>query len=162
MNNTDTTVVTRYAPSPTGFQHIGGIRTALYAYLWAKKNHGSFILRIEDTDKAREVAGSIEHIIDSLSWLGINWDHGPDKPGSFGSCIQSERLPIYKEYATRLIAKGLAYPDPYTEAEVNSFREQAKAEGVPFLYRNHRPETFGTWDGTTALRLKVPEIKRYH
>ena len=155
-------VVTRYAPSPTGFQHIGGIRTALFAYLWAKKNNGTFILRIEDTDKNREVAGSIEHTIEALDWLGITYDIGPDKPSeAIGSCLQSERLEIYKRYAQQLIEQNLAYPDPYTEAEITTFREQAEAENRPFLYRQHRPENPGEWDGTQALRLKTPEIKRY-
>ncbi len=154
-------VVTRFAPSPTGYMHIGGVRTALFAYLFARKYAGTFILRIEDTDKSREVAGSIEHIQESLTWLGIDWDFGPDKPGPFGSCIQSERLPSYLKYAQDLIAKGLAYPDPYTEAELEQFRQQAKTEKRPFLYRNYRPEKFDVWDGTKPLRLKVPEIKRY-
>ena len=123
-----TKVVTRFAPSPTGFLHIGGVRTALYAYLFARKNAGTFILRIEDTDKMREVAGSIEHIKDSLSWVGIKWDYGPDKPGPFGSCIQSERLASYKKYAELLIEKGLAYPDPYTAEEMQVFRDKAVAE----------------------------------
>ncbi len=146
-------IVTRFAPSPTGFLHIGGVRTALFAYLWAKKNNGTFILRIEDTDKEREVAGSIDHIKESLKWLGINWDSGP--------YIQSERLEIYKKYAQTLIEKGLAYPDPYTSEEIDAFRKKADEEKRPFLYRNHRPETFEKWDGTKPLRLKVPEIKRY-
>lgn len=96
-------VVTRFAPSPTGFMHVGGVRTALYAYLWARKNKGQFILRIEDTDKEREVPGSIEHIQKSLKWLGLDWDQGP--------FIQSERLDIYKKYADQLLEKGLAYAD---------------------------------------------------
>ena len=154
-------VVTRFAPSPTGFVHIGGLRTALYAWLLAKKNGGTFILRIEDTDKAREVEGSIDHIQESLKWLGIEPDFGPGNPGPFGSCIQSERLDTYLEWANKLIAKGLAYPDPYTAEEVEVFRQKAQEEKRPFLYRDHRPETFGTWDGTTALRFKVPEIKRH-
>lgn len=154
-------VVTRFAPSPTGFLHIGGVRTALFAYLWARKNNGTFILRIEDTDKEREVEGSIAHIEESLKWLGINWDYGPDTETPFGSCIQSERLETYKEYAQKLIEKGLAYPDPYTQAELEVFRKQAEAEKRPFLYRNHRPKTFEKWDSTKPLRLKVPEIKRY-
>ena len=153
-------VVTRFAPSPTGFMHIGGMRTALFAYLLARKNNGTFILRIEDTDKARQIEGSIEHIQKALSWVGIEWDYGPDKPGPFGSCIQSERLDIYKAYAQKLIDKGLAYPDPYTEEEVETFRKKAEAEKRPFLYREYRPETFQTWDGTKPLRFKVPTIKR--
>jgi len=156
-----TKVVTRFAPSPTGFMHIGGVRTALFAYLWARKNNGTFILRIEDTDKEREVPGSIEHIQETLTWLGIEWDYGPNTKTLFGSCIQSERLHTYKEFAEKLIAKGLAYPDPYTKEELATFRAQADAEKKPFLYRNHRPKTFETWDGTKTLRLKVPEVKRY-
>lgn len=160
--NPTTKVVTRYAPSPTGFQHIGGIRTALFAYLHARKHNGTFILRIEDTDKEREVAGSIEHTKEALTWIGIDWDYGPDKPGSFVSCIQSERLPIYLKYAHELIAKGLAYPDPYTPEEVAAFKQQAIDAKQPFLIRNHRPATFDVWDGTRPLRLKVPEVKRYN
>lgn len=154
-------VVTRFAPSPTGFLHIGGVRTALFAYLFARKNNGTFILRIEDTDKNREVEGSIEHIQKSLAWLGIDWDFGPNNPGEFVSCLQSDRLAIYKKYAEKLVAKGLAYPDPYTEEETAKFREQAEAEGRPFLFRNHRPEVIEEWDGTRPLRFRVPEIKRH-
>ena len=160
MDHKQGSVVTRFAPSPTGFLHIGGVRSALYAWLWARKNNGTFILRIEDTDKAREVTGSIEHIQESLQWLGLDWDYGPDKPGPFGSCIQSERLNTYKKYALQLVKKGLAYPDPYTDTEVAAFRELAQKENRPFLFRHHRPDTFGEWDGTQPLRFKVPEVKR--
>jgi glutamyl-tRNA synthetase len=154
-------VVTRFAPSPTGFMHVGGVRTALYAWLWAKKNKGTFILRIEDTDKEREVAGSVEHIIESLKWLGINWDEGPNIKGPHSPYLQSERLDLYKKYAQILINKGLAYPDPYTEEEVDGFREKAELEKKPFLYREHRPKTFDKWDGTKPLRFKVSEIKSF-
>ncbi len=154
-------IVTRFAPSPTGLMHIGGVRTALFAFLFAQKHNGTFILRIEDTDKAREVAGSIEHIQQSLQWIGIDWDFGPDKPGSFGSCIQSNRIENYKKYAQILIEKDLAYPDPYTKEEVDAFRDEATKNKQPFLFRNHRPDTFGVWDGTQPLRLKAPFIKRY-
>ncbi len=161
MEEKNKKIVTRFAPSPTGFMHIGGIRTALFAYLYARKNQGTFILRIEDTDKAREVSGSIEHIQKSLGWLGIDWDYGPDKPGDFGSCIQSERLETYLEHAHKLIEKGLAYPDPYTEEQVEEFRKKAEEEKKPFLFRDYRPEKFESWDGKKPLRFKVPEIKRY-
>jgi len=154
-------VVTRFAPSPTGFIHVGNIRTALYAWLWAKKNKGIFILRIEDTDKEREVAGSIDHIIESLKWLGINWDEGPSIGGPHNPYLQSERLDLYKKYAQILIDKGLAYPDPYTEEEVDGFREKAELEKKPFLFREHRPEKFEEWDFTKPLRFKVSEIKSY-
>lgn len=154
-------VVTRFAPSPTGFMHVGSVRTALFAFLLARKYKGTFILRIEDTDKEREVEGSIAHIMETLRWVGMEWDYGPDKKNNpFGSAIQSERLPIYREYAQKLYEKGLAYPDPYTQEEMAEFREQAKREHRPFLFRDHRPETFGAWDGTKPLRFKVPTIKR--
>lgn len=155
------TIVTRFAPSPTGFMHVGGVRTALYAWAFAKKHGGRFILRIEDTDKEREVAGSIPHIIESLKWLGVDWDEGVDIGGPHAPYLQSERLDSYKKYAQILIEKGYAYPDPYSEEELAVFRKKAEEEGRAFLYRDHRPETGGTWDGTKPLRFKVPEIKSY-
>ncbi len=154
-------IVTRFAPSPTGFIHVGGVRTALYAWALARKNEGKFILRIEDTDKAREVEGSIAHIIESLKWLGIEWDEGIDIGGPNAPYVQSQRLSHYKKYANILIEKGLAYPDPYTEDEVKVFRKKAEEEKRAFLYREHRPESFGVWDGTKPLRLKVPVVKSY-
>ena len=158
----NTKVVTRFAPSPTGFIHVGNVRAALYAWLWTKKNNGTFILRIEDTDKEREVEGSIAHIIESLKWLGLDWDEGPGVDGPNKPYLQSERLDTYKKYAQIFIDKGLAYPDPYTEEQVEEFRKKAEEEKRPFLYRDHRPEVFETWDGTKPLRFKIPEIKTYH
>lgn len=158
--NTEKKIVTRFAPSPTGWMHVGGVRTALYAWLWAKKNNGTFILRIEDTDKEREVEGSIEHIIKSLNWLGIKWNEGPDIGGKSAPYIQSERLSSYKKYAEVLISKGFAYPDPYTKEEVEEFRLKAEAEKRPFLFRDHRPDTIEVWDGTKPLRFKTP-VKKY-
>lgn len=154
-------VVTRFAPSPTGFMHIGGARTALYAWAFARKRGGTFILRIEDTDKEREVAGSVEHIMETLSWLGLAWDYGPDKSGPFGSCVQSQRLDTYRETARRLIEKGLAYPDPYSAEEIDALRREAAAEKRAFLFRDHRPPHSAAWDGARPLRFKVSEVKRY-
>ena len=154
-------VITRFAPSPTGFMHVGSVRTALFAWLFAKKNNGVFILRIEDTDKKREVEGSIEHIIKSLKWLGINWDEGPDIGGPNAPYIQSQRLDTYKKFAQELYEKGLAYADPYSEEELNVFRKKAEAEKKAFLYREHRPENPPKWDGTKPLRLKITDPKRY-
>jgi glutamyl-tRNA synthetase len=154
-------VVTRFAPSPTGFVHVGNIRSALYPYLWARKHGGRFILRIEDTDKNREVEGSINHIMESLKWLDIAWDEGPDIGGEYAPYLQSDRLSVYNTYAKRLIDKGLAYPDPYTEEEVEALRQKAEQEKRPFLYREYRPETFDAWDGTKPLRFKIPEVKSY-
>jgi len=153
-------VVTRFAPSPTGFMHVGSVRTALFAYLFAKKNNGTFILRIEDTDKEREVEGSIEHIIKSLKWLGVDWDEGPDIGGPNAPYIQSQRLDTYKKYALELYEKGLAYTDPYTKEELESFRKKSELENKAFLYRDYRPENPPKWDGTKPLRLKIQEAKR--
>ncbi len=154
-------VVTRFAPSPTGFMHVGSLRTAIYAWIWAKKNNGRFILRIEDTDKAREVEGSIPHIIESLKWLGIVWDEGVDIGGPHAPYLQSERLDSYKKYAKILIEKGYAYPDPYTEEEIALFRKKAEDEKKAFLFREYRPHVFGVWDEITPLRFKVPDVKTY-
>jgi len=100
---------TRFAPSPTGYMHIGNLRTALYAYLIAKKAKGKFILRIEDTDQNRNVPEAVAAIYRGLALAGISYDEGPDKDGGFGPYVQSERLPIYKDYAQKLIASGHAY-----------------------------------------------------
>lgn len=153
-------VVTRFAPSPTGFIHVGNIRTALYAWLLARKNNGQFILRIEDTDKEREVKGSIEHIQKSLKWLGLDWDEGPDIGGPNIPYIQSERLELYKKYADILIGKGLAYADTYTEEEIEKFRQEAEIKKKPFLCREHRPENSPAWNGKIPLRFKISELKR--
>lgn len=156
-------VRTRFAPSPTGFMHVGGIRTALFAWLVARQTDGKFILRLEDTDKVREVEGSAEHIVKCLEALGIDYDEGPDKSGDYGPYIQSQRLDIYKKWAQKLIDTGRAYADPYTPEEVQAFREQARAAKQPFLYRNHRPENPPAWDGTTPLRFKSePKAYQWH
>lgn len=151
-----TVVRSRFAPSPTGFMHVGGVRTALFAWLLARQAgpDGTFILRIEDTDKVREVAGSIEQIEQSLRWLGIEWDEGVDKGGPQAPYLQSERLAIYKQWGQRLIDAGRAYADPYTPEELETFRQQAKAERRPFLFRDHRPEHPPAWDGSQPLRFK--------
>lgn len=147
-------VRTRFAPSPTGYLHVGGIRTALFAWLVARQAGGEFVLRIEDTDRAREVEGAEAHIMKSLHALGLDYDEGPDAPGDFGPYRQTERLAKYQEWAQILIDAGRAYADPYTAEEVQKFREEAQAAKKPFLYRNHRPENPPKWDGTTPLRFK--------
>ncbi len=154
---------TRFAPSPTGYLHVGGVRTALFAWLIARNTNGQFILRLEDTDKTREVEGSADQITRSLRWLGLDPDEGPDIGGEYGPYRQSERLTIYEEWADKLIMAGRAYADPYTEEQVEAFRETAKASGQPFLYRNHRPEATTTWDKKTALRFKSdPKPYQWH
>ncbi len=153
-------VRTRFAPSPTGFLHVGTVRTALFAWLYARKHQGTFILRIEDTDKEREIEGAIGHIMQSLRWLGLEWDEGPDVEGPHAPYIQSGRLDLYKQYVEKLIAAGHAYPDPYTPEEVDAFRKKAEEEKRPFLFREHRPEVMQEWDGKAPVRFRTPTIKR--
>lgn len=145
---------TRFAPSPTGFMHVGNFRTGLFAWLVAKNAGGNFILRLEDTDKKREVEGSADHILQCFKELGIEIDEGYGVGGELGPYKQSERLDIYKKWGQKLIDNGRAYADPYTSSEVQAFREQAQKEKRAFLYRHHRPENPPTWEGTTPLRFK--------
>lgn len=154
---------TRFAPSPTGFLHVGGVRTALFAWLVAQKDKGTFILRIEDTDKSREVEGSIEHIQKSLRWLGIEWKEGVDVGGPYAPYLQSARLEFYKEWANKLIANGRAYADPYTKEQLEGFRQEAADSKKAFLFRNYRPENPPAWDGSQPLRFKSdPKPYKWH
>lgn len=152
---------TRFAPSPTGYIHIGNVRSALFPWLLARQNNGQFILRIEDTDQARFVEGATDLIVDTLEWLGIDWDEGIKKGGNFGPYIQTERREHYLKWAQKLIDKGLAYADPYTAEQVNEFRNQSKLAKKAFLYRDYRPEKPPVWDGTKPLRFKATDIKRH-
>lgn len=147
-------VRTRFAPSPTGLLHVGGIRTALFAWLLARQANGQFVLRLEDTDQAREVVGADKHIMESLKALGLQYDEGPDNGGPYQPYRQSERLESYRPWAQKLIDAGRAYADPYTPEEVEAFRQEARDSKKPFLYRNHRPENPPAWDGTKPLRFK--------
>ena len=147
-------VRTRFAPSPTGFLHVGGVRTALFAWLVAKHFNGQFILRFEDTDQKREVEGAKDHLIKSLKILGINYDEGPDIGGPYAPYIQSLRLDSYKTWANKLVESGRAYADPYTAEEVQFFRKEAAEQKKPFLYRNHRPSKTEQWDGSKPLRFR--------
>jgi glutamyl-tRNA synthetase len=154
---------TRFAPSPTGFLHVGNIRTGLFAWLVARHANGTFVLRLEDTDKKREVEGSADHLLECLHVLGIEHDEGLNVGGPYSPYKQSERLPIYKEWAQKLIDMGRAYADPYTPEEIQAFREQAKTEKRAFLYRDHRPKNPPTWDGTKPLRFKSdPKSYTWH
>lgn len=154
------TVRTRFAPSPTGALHCGTVRTALFSWLLAKKYSGQFLLRIEDTDQKREVAGGTENITNTLAWLGLTWDEGPLVDGPHKPYLQSQRLDIYKKYAQQLLGKGLAYADPYTAQELQALREKAQAEKRPFLYREHRPKSPPEWNGSQPLRIRL-EPKMY-
>ena len=130
-------VRTRFAPSPTGYLHIGGLRTALYAWLFARKNNGAFILRIEDTDLKREVSGAKDVIFSTLRQTGLNYDEGPDVGGNFGPYIQSEREQIYKEHAEMLVERGAAYRCFCTKERLAEERAKAEAAGQTFTYDKH-------------------------
>ncbi len=121
----------RFAPSPTGYLHVGGLRTALYNYLFAKKNNGKFILRIEDTDRNRFVEGAVENLIETLKWAGLDYDEGPDKDGGRGPYVQSERLEIYRKYADQLMAEGKAYRCFCTPERLQKLREEQQRLKLP-------------------------------
>ncbi|MCB0398920.1 MAG: glutamate--tRNA ligase [Winogradskyella sp.] len=130
----------RFAPSPTGPLHIGGVRTALFNYLFAKKHNGDFVLRIEDTDQNRYVEGAEDYIVKSLNWCGIPFDEGPGKNEKFGPYRQSERKHLYKQYADQLIAEGKAYYAFDTSEELDAHRKQHESEGKTFIYNWHNRE----------------------
>ena len=130
-------VRTRFAPSPTGFMHLGGVRTALYAYLFAKQNQGQFILRIEDTDQERFVEGATEVIYDTLRACGLNWDEGPDVGGPCGPYIQSERKDTYLPYAEQLVRSGHAYYCFCSKEELEDRRAKVEAAGGTWKYDKH-------------------------
>jgi len=127
----------RFAPSPTGPLHIGGVRTALYNYLFAKKHGGDFLLRIEDTDQNRFVEGAEQYIIEALNWCGIPFDEGPGKDGGFGPYRQSERAHLYREYAEKLISSGDAYYAFDTSEALDAHRKDHEENGKTFIYNWH-------------------------
>lgn len=153
-------IVTRFAPSPTGYIHIGNVRSAIYPYLIAKQNNGKMILRIEDTDRARYVEGATELIENTLEWLGLNWDEGPIVGGPNGPYFQSERMNIYHQWARKLIESGRAYADPTPPEQIEKYREECNAQKIPFLYRNFRPNNTPEWQLGIPLRFKA-EPKSY-
>ncbi|HWR18111.1 MAG TPA: glutamate--tRNA ligase [Clostridia bacterium] len=142
------TVRTRFAPSPTGYMHLGGMRTALYTYLFTRKNGGVFILRIEDTDQNRYVEGATEVIYRTLKGIGLTWDEGPDVGGAYGPYVQSERKAMYLPYAEELIKTGHAYRCFCTNEELESRREEAAKRGETFKYDKH------------CLHLSTDEIEK--
>ncbi|MGD8400270.1 MAG: glutamate--tRNA ligase [Bacillota bacterium] len=127
----------RFAPSPTGYLHIGGARTAIYDWLLARKTNGRFILRIEDTDRNRYVPDSLTDITASLRWLGIEWDEGPEKGGEYGPYFQSERLELYQRYAQQLVAEGKAYPCYCTGQRLQDLRRTQEKNKIKVGYDRH-------------------------
>ncbi len=160
MNNP---VRVRFAPSPTGFLHIGGIRTALFNYLFAKANGGQFILRLEDTDRERFVEGGVEQIIKSLDWVGLHPDEGvwyEEKTGEHSPYVQSERLHHYEDFAQKLVDKGLAYYSHTTPEQIESLKAEAIKEKRPFVYKySMEPTETSASTAGLPIRLKVPEGK---
>jgi glutamyl-tRNA synthetase len=140
----------RFAPSPTGYLHIGGVRTALFNWLWARKTGGSFILRIEDTDQERSTDESRKVILDSLDWLGIDWDEGPNKGGAFGPYTQMERLALYKAKAEELIESGKAFRCYCTKEELDAQRAELKKKD---------PKAAFKYPGTCRNRTDQPDKK---
>ena len=134
---TSHTVRTRFAPSPTGYMHVGNLRTALYAYLLAKKHHGAFILRIEDTDQERYVEGAVDIIYNTLRQTGLTWDEGPDVGGPVGPYIQSERMGMYRKYAEQLVESGHAYYCFCDKERLAELREIQQASGMAPKYDGH-------------------------
>ncbi len=145
----------RFAPSPTGPLHIGGVRTALFNYLFAKKHGGDFILRIEDTDQARYVEGAEDYIIESLNWCNIPFDEGPGKEKDAGPYRQSDRKHLYREYAEKLLASGNAYYAFDTAEELDKHREDHEAQGKTFIYNWHNREKL-----KNSLALPEAEVKQ--
>lgn len=149
----------RFAPSPTGHLHVGSIRSGLFNWLWARHTGGSFILRIEDTDRARLIEGAVDQINDSLEALGIAPDEGPRQGGNFGPYLQSERLDIYREYANKLLETGALYPCWCSSERLDSLRTQAQKAGTAFKYDRHCLVTGNQQDLSTphVLRFKIPD-----
>jgi glutamyl-tRNA synthetase len=130
----NSTVRVRFAPSPTGYLHLGSLRTALFNYLFARHNGGKFILRIEDTDQTRKLAGAVENLINTLQTMGLNYDEGPGVGGSYGPYFQSERLDIYKKYCNELLEHGHAYYAFETEDELEKMRQEQLKAGKQTMY----------------------------
>ena len=153
------TVRVRFAPSPTGYPHIGNIRTVVFNWLFARQNNGVFVLRIEDTDRERYVENAIRAIKDSLEWLGIDWDEGPGVGGDYGPYIQSQRLHIYREKAEELVAMGKAYRCNCSPERLERIRAEMRAQGKTPMYDGHcrnKPPGAISPDEPHVIRLKVP------
>ena len=157
------TVRTRFAPSPTGYLHIGGVRTALFNWLFSRHHGGQFILRVDDTDRQRHVQAALQPILEGFRWLGLDWDEGPDVGGTCGSYFQSERHEQYQAAVERLLAEGAAYRDFSTSEEIQTEREQAQQEKRRFLYSRRwmagtdaQATAFEAEGRRAVVRLKMP------
>ena len=156
-------VRTRFAPSPTGYLHIGGVRTALFNWLFTRHQGGQFILRIDDTDQQRNVAEALQPILNGFRWLGLTWDEGPDVGGDYGPYYQSQKLERYQAAVGTLLEKGLAYHDYASPLELKAEKDAADAAKLANLYsRKWMAETApqrAAWEGQGrkgVVRLKIP------
>jgi glutamyl-tRNA synthetase len=159
-NDTVQPSVTRYAPSPTGYPHIGNLRTAIFSFLQARKTGGKFLLRIEDTDQKRLVPGSFEAIKDSLKWLGLDYDEGPDIGGPYAPYVQSERLPIFQKYAQQLVAEGKAYYCYCTPERLDAVNKAKQAQKLPSGY-DRRCRTISQAEIDEAVTQGVKPVVRF-
>ena len=157
MENTEVRV--RFAPSPTGFLHLGSLRTALFNYLFARHNNGKFILRIEDTDQSRKVEGTVENLIKILNDMGLGYDEGPQFGGEFGPYFQSERLEIYKKYADELLSKSLAYYAFETTEELEEMRKVQQMRGAQSMY-DRMARNFSEKEVKQKLDSGIPHVVR--
>src|SRR6187397_766153 len=148
----------RFAPSPSGYLHIGGVRTALFSWLWARKTGGKFILRVEDTDQERSSIESVRAILDAMSWLGLDWDEGPEVGGDFGPYFQSERKGLYRAAAEKLIGERKAYRCYCTKEELDAQREALKARDpkAQFVYPGTCRNRTDQPDRPYVVRFKSP------
>ena len=159
QKSTQKPVRTRFAPSPTGYLHVGGIRSALFNWLWAKHTGGTFVLRLEDTDRNRLVEGAVDQICDSLAALGIAPDEGPREGGGYGPYVQSERIAIYQEHARELIKTGALYRCWCSPERLDTLRAETQKTGVAFKYDRHclNPENARPETEPHVLRFRIPK-----
>src|SRR5205823_7558244 len=156
------TIRTRFAPSPTGYLHIGGVRTALFNWLLTRRMGGQFVLRIDDTDVERNREEALQPILDGFRWLGIQWDEGPEVGGPYGPYFQSQRGETYRAAALRLLETGHAYPDYMTKDQLDADRKAAEAAKRAYVHRGPHRDTPAAEnvrmfrDRPTALRFKIP------
>jgi glutamyl-tRNA synthetase len=160
MDN-DRGIRVRYAPSPTGRLHVGGVRTALFNWLFARKNGGTFVLRIEDTDLERSTEESVEQLKGSLRWIGLDWDEGPEAGGPHPPYVQTERFDLYREVARKLLESGAAYYDFATPEELAEFRERARAEGGQPIYTGGEYREMAPEEARKRIEAGEPHTVRF-
>src|SRR5437879_302064 len=153
-----TMVRTRFAPSPTGYLHIGGVRTALFNWLYARKHGGQFILRIDDTDAERNRSEALQPILDGFKWLGIDWNEGPEVGGAHGPYFQAERGNLYRAAPLKLLDSGHAYPCYMTKEEIDVLRKEAESAKQSYVHRG-KDRTLDPADAVRRFKEKPASIR---